>query len=180
MKCLNCQKEEFTEKIIKGYLVKVCNNCKLVQFYSVGHNGIKAKLASTNPKLWAEFEEFWSLYPNHKGGSKQFIFDRYKANPVDLTKLKIILPLQIEDKKTKCFDMPMPATYLNQRRWEEQPISYGFNEQKEKEKLLQTINNKINNVKQDLHYKNISKEKSDELLLKIKSEAEKHGFKWRG
>lgn len=174
MNCQKCNAIEFTEKTSKGFLIKVCKKCKLTQFYHIGHNGIKTKLASKDPKLWAEFMEFWNMYPNHKGGSMEFVFEKcYIPNPVDINKFKIILPLQIAEKKKKGFEMPMAKTYLNQKRWQESPKDYGYTETD----YLKTVNFQIRKVKKDYTENFISKQKADELLQNIKKEALSKGFK---
>lgn len=75
------------------------------------------------PQRGAEFEEFWSLYPRKEGkGKAHEAWDKHVTDPAAvLAALRRQLPaLTAKERKYQ----PMPTTWLNQTRWEDeaQPV----------------------------------------------------------
>ena len=74
-----------------------------------------------NEKL---FDLFWKAYPKKIAKPKARIaFDKLKADEDLLTKILTALEVQKQSKnwlKDKGQFIPYPATYLNQRRWEDE------------------------------------------------------------
>ena len=77
------------------------------------------------------FEKFWKSYPRKTGKGKSL--SAYKAIKEPKPTLKQILDSIVEHQKTeqwrtKSF-IPLPATFLNQRRWEDEFTQDDFNPQ---------------------------------------------------
>lgn len=79
----------------------------------------KSKATVRQAALPDRFAEFWQAYPNHKAQP-----DAVKAwlqiAPVPVDEILARIPIQIaEDDYWRRGFVPMPATYLRQRRWED-------------------------------------------------------------
>jgi len=73
----------------------------------------------TNKPINIEFDVFWSLYDKKKGDKDACIKKWAKLNNEEREKIIHTLPdflKQINDKQYQ----PMPETYLNQKRWEDE------------------------------------------------------------
>ena len=82
--------------------------------------------ASENSSLvLSSFEKFWTLYPKRTGkGAAEKAWSKIKAPSETLALITTALSWQVKSEQwTKDGGqyIPMPATYLNQRRWEDQP-----------------------------------------------------------
>ena len=72
-----------------------------------------------------DFLEFWSVYPKKMGkGAAYKVFNKLKLSKQD--KADILTALQWQKKSEQWLKdngqfIPYPATYLNQRRWEDEP-----------------------------------------------------------
>lgn len=65
-----------------------------------------------------EFEKFWSIYPEKKGKGKAYqIWQKIK---IDRDQIIKVLVAQVEAKQFKEDYTPHPATWLNQKRWEDE------------------------------------------------------------
>jgi hypothetical protein len=74
-------------------------------------------------KVSAHFEAFWAAYPRKV--DKAGCLRKWTANGLDKVGEQIIAHVKAKAtthdwQKDGCRFVPMPATYLNQRRWEEQ------------------------------------------------------------
>lgn len=69
-----------------------------------------------------EFENFWKIYPNKKGKAiAQKKFEKLKDS--EIKEIMIALPRHIQSDQWQKDDgqfIPHPATWLNQRRWEDE------------------------------------------------------------
>lgn len=65
------------------------------------------------------FSFFWELYPR-KEGKKKAEEKWYKLSPEKQNKILSTLPLFLKGKETKF--VPMPVTYFNNERWEDEII----------------------------------------------------------
>ena len=80
----------------------------------------------TNNNLYERFEIFWAIYPKKK--SKQAALTAWKKlKPDEAFKQKIIAAVQKQKQwpewqKDNGQYIPYPATWLNQRRWEDEGI----------------------------------------------------------
>lgn len=80
----------------------------------------------TNNNLYERFESFWAIYPKKK--SKQAALTAWKKlKPDEVFKQKIIAAVQKQKQwpewqKDNGQYIPYPATWLNQRRWEDEGI----------------------------------------------------------
>ena len=81
----------------------------------------------TNNNLYERFESFWAIYPKKK--SKQAALTAWKKlKPDEVFKQKIIAAVQKQKQwpewqKDNGQYIPYPATWLNQRRWEDEGIT---------------------------------------------------------
>ncbi len=75
----------------------------------------------------AEFSEFWNVYPNHKGRAVALrSWLKLKPSPEVVAQLHGAVTWQREQpswKKERGQFVPMLATWLNQRRWEDEPFN---------------------------------------------------------
>jgi hypothetical protein len=78
-------------------------------------------LASLAPARDVGFEEFWSLYPRHVG--KQAALRAWRKLHPPLEAIRTALAWQREQPRWREDPtyIPHPATYLNGRRWEDEP-----------------------------------------------------------
>jgi len=76
------------------------------------------------------FEEFWKLYPKKTGkGAAEKIWMKIPEPTETLDKIKIALEWQKKSDQWGKQDgqfIPLPATYLNQRRWEDERVKTNF------------------------------------------------------
>ncbi len=77
----------------------------------------------TNKEIYTDnFNSFWEKYPKKSG--KVTAFKAYKNIKKPTPTLKMILKAIIQQKKTEQWSdikyIPLPATWLNQRRWEDE------------------------------------------------------------
>ena len=76
------------------------------------------------------FEEFWKLYPKKTGkGAAEKIWMKISEPAETLDKIKIALEWQKKSDQWGKQDgqfIPLPATYLNQRRWEDERVKTNF------------------------------------------------------
>lgn len=84
------------------------------------------KTRQTNTGFYTpEFEEFWKAYPPTRKTGKGAAFTAWKKIKMDksflLSACLFALNWQKESKSWKEGYVPMPATYLNQRRFEDEP-----------------------------------------------------------
>ncbi len=81
------------------------------------------------------FDTFWKMYPKKVGkGAAEKAFKKYKPDDALLnTMLKAIeIQLQSEQWKKDCGQyIPNPATWLNQKRWEDEPDTGATSQGKE-------------------------------------------------
>jgi len=72
------------------------------------------------------FDLFWLNYPNKKGKAAALKAWKKIKKPTEvIEKIKKVLPEQIESEswtKNNGQFIPMPATYLNQGRWDDETI----------------------------------------------------------
>lgn len=73
---------------------------------------------SIKSKDWPGFESFWHWYPN-KQGKKPALKSWNKEKP-DLNEVRKTLEWQIKSEQWRKGFIPLPTTYLNQRRWEDE------------------------------------------------------------
>lgn len=78
-------------------------------------------------KPWEGFEEFWADYPRHEAKAKAVeAWNRIQPDPTIRQRIREALKRQrvceqwLRDGGRY---IPLPATYLNQRRWEDEPTS---------------------------------------------------------
>lgn len=87
----------------------------------------KKRLKQTNRKeVYSEtFETFWAAYPDQRKGAKKVAYIAWRRIDEDESILLQLclkaLAWQNESDSWKQGYVPMPATYLNQRRWEDEP-----------------------------------------------------------
>lgn len=78
--------------------------------------------ASTQPPSkggdWPGFDQFWALYP--KKEAKKTALKSWNKEKPDLTAVIKALDWQKSSRAWKDGFIPMPTTYLNQRRWEDE------------------------------------------------------------
>jgi hypothetical protein len=82
----------------------------------------RKRLATVDPGYSADFEAFWLAFPNKTGKGKAW--ESWKASKPPLERVLATIAWQIKSpdwtKEGGTF-IPMPATWLNQRRWEDEP-----------------------------------------------------------
>jgi len=109
-----------------------------------------------SPEKLSSFSEFWSLYPKKTGkGAAEKSWSKIKEKKEVLEKIKIALKWQVKSAQWKNEDgkyIPMPVTYLNQKRWEDEP----FSKAKIPAKKIETI----------------PKSEHDQLMAEIKADQE--------
>jgi hypothetical protein len=108
-----------------------------------------------NAKNLILFGSFWSAYPRHE--SRKVAFDRFKGimakskNPDAV--LEQMLSAIARSKRTEQWQkdggkfIPMPTTWLNQRRWEDEGIVIGGEENERKEKEMEVAQNLMSSMK---------------------------------
>lgn len=73
-----------------------------------------------------EFLEFWAAYPRRVGkGAAWAVFERLQASPADLDRMLEALVWQVRQpgwREAGGQYIPHPATWLHQRRWEDEPV----------------------------------------------------------
>ena len=91
------------------------------------------KAIKTNKTNTSDFDFFWDKYPNKEAKKKaKEIWMRVKPNLSEILKA---LEWQLVSDKWKRGFIPLPTTYLNQERWNDQPAKAGTPEELEREKL---------------------------------------------
>lgn len=80
------------------------------------------KAIKTNKTNMSEFDEFWTNYPN-KSAKKKAIESWVKNKPELEKVLKALAWQKAMWAKDQNKFVPMPATYINQARWEDEPIA---------------------------------------------------------
>jgi hypothetical protein len=90
----------------------------------------KVKISSSSDddgSLTAEFKEFWRLYPRKIGkGDAEKAWKKITNPIITLFKIRDALKWQCESdqwRKNNGEFIPHPSTYLNQRRWEDEPAA---------------------------------------------------------
>lgn len=88
---------------------------------------IQTLLFTTKPQSTGDFDRFWSAYPRKVGKPRaQFLFKRIAEKEPETveTILKAVELYKADIKKRKVEDIYVlhPATFLNQRRWEDDTI----------------------------------------------------------
>ena len=85
---------------------------------------IKESKNDKNNIYCAEFEKFWNAYPNHKAKSKAAAaFDKFIKGKVDIDLIISAVEAQKNTDQWKRDNgqyIPYPATWINQRRWEDE------------------------------------------------------------
>lgn len=121
LKAMLVQKENKAYTLENGLDTECIQNVsKLDAQYSIGKDRVSIGKARTDD---ARFLEFWQLYPK-KAAKAQAEKSFEKINP-DRELLDTILKAVEQQKKSKQWlkdegqFIPMPATWLNQRRWED-------------------------------------------------------------
>jgi len=79
------------------------------------------------------FEKFWAAYPKREGKGDAFkAYEKIKSPRPSLNKIleSITTHSKTEKWKNKQY-IPLPATFLNQRRWEDEFTPEDFNETKQ-------------------------------------------------
>lgn len=118
--------DEFFEKTEKGYFHARCNN-------EIARHQDQAALARKNGQLGgrpandkktrdARFDEFWAVWPTSKRKvGKAAVRQRWMTKNLDEIADKIIADVKAkrETEPWKTGFEPAPATYINQRRWED-------------------------------------------------------------
>jgi hypothetical protein len=85
-------------------------------------NSIEPKHMSDKSNHYADdFLDFWATYPKKTG--KGEAFKKWKKEKPKLDDVVHALAWQKESKNWLDGYIPMPATYLNQRRWEDEPTT---------------------------------------------------------
>jgi hypothetical protein len=73
------------------------------------------------------FDKFWSVYPRHEG--KQNARKAFEKLKVDETLLETLINAIVKQKQSAQWSdpqyVPHPATWLNGRRWEDEPVKAG-------------------------------------------------------
>jgi len=142
MKWLKKEVMVTTEKTTKGMIVTVCNyelyqDPTAYEGHTIDHRKAtrrpqttdiiqkkvkKVKKVSKAYMYSENFEKFWEVYPRKLGKGKAH--DSWKTHGLDDLLPEILLGVEkyeaagrFEDEKFT----PMPTTWLNQRRWEDEP-----------------------------------------------------------
>ena len=84
-------------------------------------------LSANAQEVARRFDKFWSVYPRHEGKqAAQKAFDKIKP---DDTLLETMINTIVRQKQTEQWSdpryIPHPATWLNGRRWEDEPVKPG-------------------------------------------------------
>jgi hypothetical protein len=78
----------------------------------------EAALTTAKSKDWPGFDEFWLMYPR-KEGRKPALKSWNKEKP-DIQEVAKALTWQTQTEQWRKGFIPLPTTYLNQRRWEDE------------------------------------------------------------
>jgi hypothetical protein len=126
-KNVNCE-----NTIDYGFEVKLTSNCPQLEVNKEQRTENKEQRIKNEEDsciisslVLSSFDEFWKLYPKKVGkGAAEKIWNKISAPTESLVKIKMALEWQ---KKSEQWNkdsgqfIPLPATYLNQRRWEDEP-----------------------------------------------------------
>lgn len=92
---------------------------------SILSNSILSNSSLKRANKLSYFDEFWKIYPKKVGkGAAEKAWNKIKSPVETLEKIKQTLLWQIKSTewiKEEGQYIPMPASYLNQRRWEDEP-----------------------------------------------------------
>lgn len=114
------------------------SRCQQPSAKSASVSGAVAGAVTEPPNPLSGFETFWNNYPN-KAGKKDAIKAWTKLKPNPDLQLRIIqaITAQRETRKWREGFIPLPATFLNGERWEDQielPIGVSKSEQAQSER----------------------------------------------
>jgi hypothetical protein len=102
---------------------------QVVKLVNININKNRSRSTNRSIKYTDEFLEFWKVYPEKVGKGKAFeSWNRIGPPRPSVDEIKQSVERQKKSRKWKEGFVPLPATWLNQRRWEDEPMESGGDE----------------------------------------------------